>query len=125
MSITFTISGERANWETAGEEPNFANFANQNARELLEWLGFEVDPTEPDIYGALLPGDLARRCERRLASTPDNVATDLPRAAHTFRSRDGGPTVIQCGSPAGRKADRARLLLALAKRAGDRLIQYG
>lgn len=122
MSVTFTISGERANYEAVkgGAAPNFVNFANQNARELLEWLGFETDE---DLYGILAPGDLVRRCERRLASTPDNVATDLPRAERTIR-REGHATVIIAGASAGRKAERAQLLLDLARRAGDRMIEY-
>lgn len=153
MSTTFHVSGETPNFDAdacpacrdgdwqacedcdgsgfseayrAGRPtpPNYVNVGHGNVAELLRWLGYEVD-ADVATSGILLPGDLRARCMRRLASTPDNVATDLPRAGLSF----GGPgtghcRVIRGERRAGYLADKARELLALAERAGDRVVEY-
>lgn len=145
MSVTFSISGVRPNfdadacpacvdgdWQScvacggtgfsdayrAGVHtaPNYVNVAEDHAVELLRWLGYEVDPQ--DLCGLLPPADLRRRCLRRLADTPANVAGDLPRAA----IRRGN--FILAGRDAGYLRRRTQELLALAERADDRMVEY-
>lgn len=113
MSVTFYVSGESPDYEAS--VPNYLNLANANAADLLRWLGFEVDE---DLSGLLAPGDLRARCEQRLTSTPANVSQDLPRA--TIQREN----VVQCGRAAGYLRARTAELLALALRAGDRVIEY-
>jgi hypothetical protein len=151
MSVQFIISGENPNfdadacpvcvdgeWQTcracdgsgfsadyrAGKitPRNFVDMTNVHAVELLAWLGFEID-REDQPNGVLLPGDLRARCARRLASTPANVASDLPRAEHRSRGAKGARLLLPARRT-GYLADKARALLELAERAGDRAITY-
>lgn len=120
MSVTFHVCGETPEFETADD--SWLNISNVHAIELLRWLGYEVDPSELD--GVLAPGDLRARCRRRLASTPENVASDLPRAGLDRVGRHGC-RVIMPARDAGYLRSKAAVLLRIAERAGDRLIVYG
>jgi hypothetical protein len=146
MSITFIISGDRANfdadacpacangeWQTClscdgsgfseayrtgtTTAPNYVNVSEANAPDLLRWLGFEVDGR--DMCGVIAPADLRARCERRLdASRFENVTDDLPKGAFSdCRFYSGGRSM-------GYLAARTRDLLALATLAGDRAVVY-
>lgn len=125
MSITFTVEGERANYDEVfdhGAEPNYLNLANQNAWDLLRFLGFELDE-DLACSGVLLPGDLRTRCVRRLSDSPVNFSDDLARAQVDIHPEDQCRQ-IRCGRSAGYLRDRAAELLKLAERAGDRPIVY-
>ena len=114
MSVTFTISGERADYE---DPSTFINVGNANAADLLRWLGYECDGL--DMVGAFAPGDLRARCLRRLdVSRFENVTDDLPRGSFT----DGRFTSV--GRDLGYLKGRTLELLALAERAGDRAIEF-
>ncbi len=126
MSVTFYIAGEEidfeADWPRDDDpSPKFLNLANANAVDLLRWLGYETDGR--DLYGALLPGDLRARCQRRLAPTPKNVSDDLPRA-YVERHNAAGGRVIQCERQMGYLREKTTKLLAIAERAGDRPIVF-
>jgi hypothetical protein len=111
MSVTFTVKGERANWET-GE--GFVNLANGNAREVLLWLGYAVE----DLWGELHAKELAARCRRRLWNEPRNHDPEKPgfegrgaAAAFASSSSRAGPATCarrpkpSSSSPSGRATE--------------------
>jgi hypothetical protein len=67
----------------------------------------------------LLPGDLRARCERRLDPARfENVTDDLPLGAFS----EG--RLHSAGRSMGYLKDRTAELLEMAKRAGDRAIEF-
>lgn len=77
MSITFS---------PAPHSPDSLNIANQNARELLTWLGIEHTQ---DLYGEISASELAALCRRRLWPIKRNEDPGLP-ASESPRHYVGG-----------------------------------
>ena len=109
MSVTFSI-GERLSTDL---EDSWINLANQNAADLLAWLGFPSD----DLYGQIPARELAALCRRRLWPEARNADPEVPDVA---RGR-----FYRFGRPAGYLRQRTMELLHLAELAGDGVISWG
>lgn len=111
MSVTFQIEGERADLETGA---NYVNLADDNAVEVLRWLGLDVNGWR---YGNIPSADLAARCRRRL----------WPETRNEDPGREGSEhgCVIDCGRRAGYLPEKASALLKLCERAKGRKIVWG
>lgn len=108
MSVTFSI-GNRVS--TDGDA--WINLANQNAADLLVWLGLPVD----DLYGQISARELAVLCRRRLWLEPRNVD---PEVADEVCGR-----LHRFGRPVGYLRQRTAELLCLAELAGDGVNSWG
>jgi hypothetical protein len=114
MSVTFSVRGERPNWET-GE--GFVNLANENARQLLYWLGYDGST----LWGQVRARELAARCRDRVRLVAANI--DPARAPKSYVGT-GGCHVFVGGRAEGYLHDRCADLLDLAECAGDGVIEY-
>jgi hypothetical protein len=114
MSVTFSVRGERPNWET-GE--GYVNLANDNARALLRWLGYDG----VELWGDLPARDLGERCRERLRLIRGNIDRALPAQSYESSS---GCRVIFGGRAEGYLHDRCAQILELAERAGDGVVEF-
>jgi len=119
MSITFSVVGERIDWDNDADADKYINMSNVNAADVLDALGYSL---APDYSGEVRSRELALRCLRVIGQGED---AELPMV------ESGGPgtgqcRVISCGRRAGYVVERATQLLALCKRAGDLgMVSYG
>ncbi len=114
MSVTFTFRG--ANWD----HPLALNLANDNARELLAWLGYGAECTE-HLHGELEPGALAIRCEQRLCEPRGFF--DLGVRCSDERGLNAARR-IEAGRRPGYLREKAVALLALIGAARGRAIDF-
>jgi len=125
MSITFSIQGRETDFDARFGEPGgwWMNLANDNARSLLNWIGYG----DVDLWSGantLYAPHVAAQCKERLRLTPGNV--DRARQGH----ESGGPGTGQCRfiefeRPEGYLMDRVEQLLRLAEEAGAGFIVLG
>jgi hypothetical protein len=108
MSVTFAI-GNRVS--TNLDDP-WITLSNQNAADLLLWLGLPANY----LVGEVLARELAARCRRRLWPEPRNMDGEVPPE---FCSR-----FYSFGRPIGYLRQRAAELLHLAELAGDGVISW-
>jgi len=111
MSVTFCIYDPEAN-RLVGED-DFVNLANDNARDLLEWLGLNDDPY---LTGSHDADDLIARCRRRLWDVPRNHDPELPRVEERPLAH---ATYIFPGRRPGYLREKTQLLLELAEKAKE------
>jgi hypothetical protein len=92
------------------------NVSNMNARLLLDALGVHADGEAFDLSGSLAGEDFLGRVLLALATDRDDsgVRPAVIGGASLFQS---GPTVIDCGLPAGYFAERFGALHALGMEA--------
>jgi hypothetical protein len=114
MSVTFTVAG------VDDDEVSYVNVANDNAMELLYWLGLSPNS---DLCGEAPASDLAARCRRRLWPIARNEDPGRPGA------ESGGPGTgtarcISFGRDPGYLPRVATRLLALAERAGEGVVRW-
>jgi hypothetical protein len=102
-------------WPPAGM---FVNPSNENARDLLKWLGLPHDK----LYGEVKARELAALVRRRL--WPERRHSDDPGRPASIHHSESGPVVIMFGREPGRLAQYAERLLALADHAGDGTIVW-
>lgn len=119
MSVTFWVTGEETDPE---RRETFVNVANDNAADLLRWLGIPFDAG--DLWGEAKASELAALCRRRLWNEPINQDPGVQG------SESGGPgtgqvRVVDCGRRPGYLPERAAELLALCVRAGGGRISWG
>lgn len=110
------------NCPPCAERSYSVNLSNQNAADVLGWLGF---PVGEDLCGRLPTSELAARCQRRLWAEERNQD---PAREIVVERRAGSATVIHGGREAGYLRRRAGDLLRLATRAkeiGAEEIFYG
>ena len=96
------------------------NMGNDNALDLLRWLGLTVD-----YCGEVPAKELAPVLRRRLwdeSRNHDGAMTASDRAA--AMGVEQSPRMITCGREAGYLRQRCEQLLATCERAGDRLIVW-
>jgi hypothetical protein len=108
MSVTFSI-GSRVGTNL---DDQWINLANQNAADLLLWLGLPAEY----LVGEVPARELAVRCRRRLWPEPRNVD---PEIAPEFSGR-----FYSFGRPIGYLRQRTAELLHLAELAGDGVISW-
>ena len=96
----------------------YVELSNANARDFLNWLGLE----STELYGEMRARQLAPLLRRRLWPTSREHG-DAGRSGG-IECKARGPTIIDCGRPAGRLAEHAQRLLALAEHAGDGIIVW-
>ena len=109
MSVTFSI-GNRV---STNLDDQWINISNQNAADLLVWLGLPVE----HLVGELPARELAALCRRRLWPEPRNLDPEVP---------DQISNRFYCfGRPNGYLRQRTAELLHLAELAGDGLISWG
>jgi len=105
MSVTFTVRGAELG------ELDEVNFSNNNARQVLEWLGVVVNAE--DLYGSVRGRELRKQCLEALRRPVDPA---LPGNTSTGK---GGAVYILAERREGYLHDAARKLLRLAELAGD------
>ena len=95
-----------------GSDGEGMNLANDNARSLLEWLGYAGSPWD---IGRLPAADVAARCRRRLWPEGRNHDQGAPGSDTKL---PGKPRVIDFGRREGYLEEKTAALLALATEAG-------
>jgi hypothetical protein len=108
MSVTFSIEGQRPDYD---DPSTFVNLSNVNAADLLEWLALPRD-----LWGQIDARELAARCRRRLWDVPRNHD---PGRAPIVQGR-----LVTCGRFAGYLRERTADILRLAERAGAARIHW-
>jgi|SRR5579883_1212376 len=114
MSVTFHVQGQRVDYDN---HESYLNLANENARDLLYWLGYDGSC----LYGALDARDLAERCRERVRLVRVNIDPARPARESV------GETGCRCvygGRAEGYLHDRAAQFLELAERASDGVIVF-
>src|SRR5262249_40429784 len=109
MSVTFSIE-ERVSMDL---EDSWINLANQNAADLLAWLGLPAD----ELFGQIPARELAALCRRRLWPEARNADPEVP---DVDRGR-----FYRFGRRAGYLRQRTMGLLHLAELADDGVISWG
>lgn len=89
------------------------NVANDNAIDLLRWLGFPVKG-DSELYGSAPASDIEARCRRRLWPEARNEDPELP--GYVERA-PGAATLINCGRRPGYLREKTERLLAMATEA--------
>lgn len=112
-------------WDAGDQDARFScrictelqlNVHNQNAADLLSWLGIESSPAG-DMIDA---NELAALCRRRLWDEPRNHDSELtPKQTAERIGATGHPRVITGGRPAGRLRELTRRLLVIAEYAAQ------
>ena len=122
MSVQFDIAGMEWPPDSCGcSEPPahmFLQLANVNAMDFLRWIGLEHEK----LYGQIAARHLAALLRRRLWPARRGQDDDGFPAFHI--QEPGQVTVICAGRPAGRLAEYAVRLLALAEFAGDGVVTW-
>jgi hypothetical protein len=117
MSVTFSVQGVRSNLET-GE--GYVNLANANARELLQWLDLDDDPS---LLGECKASELRARCMRRLWDVKRNHD---PARDGSYSQEPGHAAFIVGGRAPDYLRGKCAALLALIKDVPDEtLITWG
>ena len=116
MGIQFTIQGTRIDWENPD---TYVEVGQGNAVFILEAL--KVPVGEGNLIGDLPSSEMAARCRRILWPEFHDPGTE--------GSEYGGPgtghcRVIEGGRAEGYLQRKAKELLGLATKAGDRNIQW-
>ena len=109
MSVTFSI-GDRVSTDLADE---WINLSNQNAADLLAWLGIASEY----LVGDMPARELAALCRRRLWPEPRNIDPEVPAV---FSDR-----FYAFGRLIGYLRQRTADLLHLAEVAGEGVITWG
>lgn len=119
MSVDFHIQGTNVDPEAPQDHSLHINLCNANARELLDWLEIEHDP---DLFGQIKGTELAVKCRRRLWDVPRNHD---PAKEGEIIETPGKATFINCGRDVDYLRYRTQWLLAMAERAGERMVHFG
>lgn len=122
MSVMFEILGHEWPVDEDGchcpPTRMYVQLSNANAHDFLRWLG--LDSTV--LCGEMPARQLAPLLRRRL--WPANRERGDEGRARGVERTVRGSTIIDCGRPAGRLAEHAQRLLALAEYAGDGTIVW-
>lgn len=113
MSVDFHVEGEHFDPEAPQDHSVWINLCNRNAGDLLTWLWIPHD----GLFGSIKGTELAARCRRRLWDVPQNHDQGLETVT------DG--RVTDCGREDDYLRTRTQWLLAMAERAGERMVLFG
>ena len=115
MSVTFGVA--RVNGVRSTEDLPEINLCNDNASDLLRWLGL------PDELLSEHPArDLAARCRRRMWPIQRNI--DPPRKEYADGG-DGQALLIRAGRREGYLRHQVERLLQVAQVAGEGMVSWG
>jgi len=118
MSVDFHVEGEHFDPEAPQDHSVWINLCNANARDLLDWLHI---PHE-DLMGQIKGTELAVKCRRRLW---DEDCNHDPGKDELIIKTPGKATLIECGREDDYLRVRTQWLLAMAVRAGERMVFFG
>lgn len=118
MSVDFCIKDEHYDVEAPQDHSLHINLCNANARELLDWL----EIAHEDLFGQIKGTELAAKCRRRLW---DEARNHDPAKEGEVTKTPGQATLINCGREEDYLRFRTQWLLAMAERAGERMVHFG